>query len=99
MVYGFALLRIKPFEEVHERETPYFTMGRRKASLRGSPESAESAEIIQLRRAAHAGWKADDRSQRRAVPRWNGMGNLRRVPPRMGSWQPKRLRYGAATKT
>src|ERR1035438_9837229 len=91
MVYGFTLLRIKPFEEIHERETPYFTMRRRKALLRGSPESAESTEIIRLRRAAHAGWKADDRRQRRA--------NLRRMSPRMGSWQPKRLRYGAATKT
>src|ERR1017187_2017158 len=30
----------------------------------------------------------------RAVPWWNGLGNLRRMPPRMGAWQPGRLRYG-----
>src|ERR1035441_2973577 len=49
----------------------------------------------------------------RAVPRWNGLGNLRRMPPRMGAWQPEgyatvgaapggappgRLRYGASAK-
>src|ERR1039457_5872472 len=28
----------------------------------------------------------------------NGMGNRRRMPPRMGSWQPERLRYGASAK-
>src|ERR1019366_4043592 len=32
-------------------------------------------------------------SMPRAVPWWNGLGNLRRMPPRMGSWQPGRLRY------
>src|ERR1039457_5624400 len=26
------------------------------------------------------------------------MGNRRRMPPRMGSWQPERLRYGASAK-
>jgi hypothetical protein len=26
VVYGFTLLRIKPFEEIHERGTFYFTM-------------------------------------------------------------------------
>src|ERR1035441_8036087 len=30
----------------------------------------------------------------RAVPWWNGLGNLRRMPPRMGAWQSGRLRYG-----
>ena len=34
----------------------------------------------------------------RAGPWWNGMGNAGSMPPRMGSWQPERLRYGAATK-
>src|ERR1035437_5626838 len=34
------------------------------------------------------------KAQRRG-PWWNGMGNM---PPRMGAWQPGRLRYGATTK-
>ena len=31
--YGFALLRVQPFEEIHERGTLYFSMRRRKNPL------------------------------------------------------------------
>src|ERR1035437_10195407 len=38
MVYGFALLRIKPFKEIHERATIHFAMPPR-AKLRFIPRS------------------------------------------------------------
>src|ERR1035437_1595116 len=46
--------------------------------------------------------RRDAETQRKAqsschdAPWWNGTGNLGRMPPRMGAWQPGRLRYGVA---
>jgi len=44
MAYGFALLRIKPFEEIHEREPFNFSMPPR-ARLRLVPGTAGTRDV------------------------------------------------------
>src|SRR5450759_251000 len=98
--YGGRVLRPDGLRRV-DRELQYG--GRPHAAAECADRGAGSERGADLSvGAARVRAKQESRSPRSSMPRKNsvveGDGKPGRMPPRMGAWQPERLRYGAATK-